>query len=86
MGQFRLDHRAKRLVVDVRGKLLSFASFDMPVIQHGARQGVRYRLASFLGGGSDIVAVSDATGAEAIEVYPARAGPCRGRERRGRGT
>lgn len=70
MGQFRLDHRAKRFVVDVRGKLLSFAPFDMPVIQHGERQGVRYRLASFLGEGHDIVAVSDATGAEAIEVHP----------------
>ena len=71
MGQFRLDHRAKRFVVDVRGKLLSFAPFDMPVIQHGERQGVRYRLASFLGEGRDIVAVSDATGVEAIEVHRA---------------
>jgi tricorn protease len=71
MGQFRLDHRAKRFVVDVRGKLLSFAPFDMPVIQHGERQGVRYRLASFLGEGHDIVAVSDAAGVEAIEVHAA---------------
>ncbi len=57
-------------MVDVRGRLLSFAAFDLPVLQHGERQGARYRLASFLGEGRDIVVVSDATGAEAIEVHP----------------
>ncbi len=74
LGQFCLDHRAKRFVVDVRGKLFSFAPFELPVIQHGERQGVRYRLARFLGEGHDIVAVSDATGVEAIEVHPASIG------------
>jgi tricorn protease len=69
LGQFRLDQKGKRLVADVRGKLLSFAPFDLPVLQHGIRQGARYRLANFLGEGRDIVAVSDATGTEAIEVH-----------------
>ncbi len=69
LGQFRLDRMGKRFVVDVRGKLLSFAPFDLPVAQHGESQGVRYRLASFLGDGRDIVVVSDATGVEALEIH-----------------
>ena len=69
LGRYQLDGKGKRFVVDVRGKLFSFAPFDLPVLQHGARQGTRYRLASFLGEGSDIVVVSDATGVEAIEVH-----------------
>jgi tricorn protease len=76
LGGYQLDRKGKRFVVDVRGKLFSFAPFDLPVLQHGTRQGTRYRLASFLGAGSDIVTVSDATGVEALEIrrHPAASG------------
>jgi tricorn protease len=69
LGGYQLDKTGKRIVLDSRGKLFSLALFDRPVIQHGASQGVRYRLARFLGDSNDIVAVSDATGKEVIEVH-----------------
>jgi tricorn protease len=69
LGSYQLDHAGKRLVLDARGKLFSFAPFDGPVLQHGLRQGARYRLPSFLGERADIVAVSDASGEEAIEIH-----------------
>jgi tricorn protease len=69
LGGYQLDKTGKRIVLDTRGKLFSFAPFDRPVIQHGQSQGARYRLASFLGEGTEIVTVSDASGREAIEVH-----------------
>ncbi len=80
LSDFQLDWSAKHLAVDDRGKLFSFAPFDGPVVQHGARQGVRYRLSSFLGRGTDMVTVSDASGFEAIEVHRSSGGPGNGSE------
>ena len=79
LGGYALDKTGEHLVVDTRGKLFSFAAFDRPVVQHGEAQGVRYRLASFLADGAGIVVVSDASGAEGLEVHdpraPGEAGP-----------
>ncbi len=80
LSDFQLDWSAKHLAVDDRGKLFSFAPFDGPVVQHGVPQGVRYRLSSFLGRGTDIVTVSDASGFEAIEVHPSSGGRGNGSE------
>jgi tricorn protease len=66
---YQLDRAGKRLALNARGKLFSLAPFGGPVVQLGVRQGVRYRLSSFLGDKPDIVTVSDASGAEAIEVH-----------------
>ena len=76
LGRYQLDKTGKRIVLDTRGKLFSFAPFDGPVLQHGLGQGARYRLASFLGEGTEavgpaVVTVSDASGKEMIEVYRA---------------
>ncbi|HXW80389.1 MAG TPA: PDZ domain-containing protein [Acidimicrobiales bacterium] len=71
LGDYQLDNTGKRLVLDTRGKLFSFAPFDGPVLQHGRSQGTRYRLASFLGEGTDVVTVSDASGKENIEIHRA---------------
>ncbi|HTT92418.1 MAG TPA: S41 family peptidase [Acidimicrobiales bacterium] len=81
LSDYQPDWTAKRLVVSTRGKLFTFAPFDGPVVQHGASQGVRYRLSSFLGQGTGIVTVSDASGFDAIEVHRASAGPDNGSER-----
>jgi tricorn protease len=74
LGHFQLDRAGKRLVLDSRGKLFSLAPFEGPVLQHGLSQGARYRLASFLGDGSEgdgvaVVTISDASGKEAIEIH-----------------
>ena len=69
LGHYSLDKTGEHLALDARGKLFSLGPFDGPVVQHGRSQGTRYRLASFLGGGPEIVTVSHATGAEAIEVH-----------------
>ena len=69
LGDYQLDKTGKRVVLDTRGKLFSFAPFDGPVLQLGLSQGARYRLASFLGDGADVVTVSDASGEETIEIH-----------------
>lgn len=74
LGQYALDKTGERVALDSRGKLYSFAPWDRPVSQHGLAQGARYRLPAFLGDGADIIAVSDASGFEAIEVHRKDAG------------
>jgi tricorn protease len=69
LSDYQLDRAGKRLALNTRGKLFSFTPFGGPVVQHGYSQGVRYRLSRFLGEKTDIVTVSDARGAEAIEVH-----------------
>ena len=72
LNGYCLDKTGEHLVVGTRGKLFSFAAFDGPVVQIGVAQGVRYRLARFLAEGTGIVAVSDASGTEALEVHAAQ--------------
>ena len=50
-GQFRLDHKGKRFVVDVRASCSASPPSTCPWSSTGRRQGVRYRLARFLGEG-----------------------------------
>ena len=54
---------------DVRGKLFSFPLWEGAVRQHGAPDGVRYRLAQWLADGKTLVAVSDETGEERLQVF-----------------
>ncbi|HZD64819.1 MAG TPA: PDZ domain-containing protein [Acidimicrobiales bacterium] len=68
LGGFALDRQGGSLVLDVRGKLVSFPPWEGPVTQHGQAQGVRYRLARFAGEAA-IVAVSDDGGEEGLEVH-----------------
>lgn len=73
LGGYQLGHQGKRLVLDVRGKLFSMAPFGGPVRQLGQQQGPRYRSAHFLGTTGGIVAVSDGSGRDMLEVHPAEA-------------
>lgn len=47
------------LAMTTRGKAFTMGNWDGPVIQQGARDGVRYRHIHWLGDGSHIVAVAD---------------------------
>ena len=57
------------LAVDVRGRLFSFALWEGAVRQHGQADGVRYQHGQWLADGTTLVAVSDASGEEGIEVF-----------------
>ena len=63
----RPDGHALALVS--RGKCFTMGNWEGPALQHGAREGVRYRLAHYLHDQKHIVAVSDEDGEEALEVY-----------------
>ncbi|HEY4023734.1 MAG TPA: PDZ domain-containing protein [Pseudonocardiaceae bacterium] len=47
-----------RVALTVRGKAFTMGNWDGPVRQHGARDGVRYRLLHWLPGGTRLVAVA----------------------------
>ena len=53
----------------MRGKVFSMANWEGAVLQHGERDGVRYRLTEWLNDGVRFVTISDAGGEEAIEIH-----------------
>src|SRR6266852_9048944 len=57
------------LAITTRGKAFSFGNWEGPVLQHGAPDGVRYRLLEWLNDGKRLVAVSDEIGREALVVF-----------------
>src|SRR6266851_3843824 len=54
------------LAITTRGKAFSFGNWEGPVLQHGAPDGVRYRLLEWLNDGKRRVAISDEIGREAL--------------------
>jgi tricorn protease len=52
-----------------RGKAYAMGNWEGPVVQQGARNGVRYRLARWLGDGKRVVLVSDEGGEDRLEVH-----------------
>ncbi len=57
------------LATTTRGKAFSFGNWEGPVVQHGAQDGVRYRLLEWLNDGKRLVAISDEIGREALVVF-----------------
>ena len=57
-----------------RGKPFTTGNWAGPVVQHGAPDGVRYRLASWLKDGKRLVAVTDEGGAESLVIFHADGG------------
>ena len=57
------------IALDARGKLFTFALWEGAVRQHGNPDGGRYRHGQWLDDGTTLVAVSDASGEERIEVF-----------------
>lgn len=65
-----------------RGKFFTMGNWEGPAIQHGEREGVRYRLGHYLYDKKHLVVVSDAEGEEALEIHRDATGA---RERRLKG-
>jgi tricorn protease len=57
------------MMLTSRGKPFHFGFWEGPVQQLGKEQGVRYRLARYLGDGKRVVLISDEGGEEQLEVH-----------------
>ena len=57
------------LAVTVRGKPFTMANWEGAVLQHGERDGARYRFTQWLNDGKRLVTISDAAGEEALEIH-----------------
>ncbi|HVW35043.1 MAG TPA: S41 family peptidase, partial [Acidimicrobiia bacterium] len=71
LGGFALHPAGHTIALETRGKLFSMPLWEEAVRQHGKFDGVRYRLAAWVGDGSSIVVVSDEGGEDGIEVHKA---------------
>jgi tricorn protease len=60
------------LAVSARGKAFSLGNWDGSVQQYGAKQGIRYRLATYLPDGKRLALVSDEGDKEHLEIHPVR--------------
>jgi len=69
VGGVQVHPAGHSLAVEARGRLFSFALWEGAARQHGAPAGARYRLGQWLADGKTLVAVSDASGEERIEVF-----------------
>ncbi|MGL6111135.1 MAG: S41 family peptidase [Rubrivivax sp.] len=69
LGAVQLHPAGHSLALDIRGKLFSMPLWEGAVRQLGVADGVRYRHAHWLADGSTLVAVSDASGEERIELH-----------------
>ncbi len=69
LGDVHLHPAGHSVAMDVRGKLFSMALWEGAVRQHGAADGVRYRHGQWLADGSALVAASDESGEERIELF-----------------
>ncbi len=66
---FALHPEGHSVLVTTRGKPYAMGNWEREVVQIGTRDGVRYRLASWLPDGKRIVAISDEGGEEALEIH-----------------
>jgi tricorn protease len=66
---FNVHPAGHSLVADARGKLFTFAHWEGAVRQHGAADGVRYRHGQWLHDGAMLVAISDESGEERVQVF-----------------
>ena len=69
LQEFAVHPDGYALALTVRGKPFTMANWESAVLQHGERDGVRYRLTQWLNDGKRLVTVSDAGGEEAIEIH-----------------
>jgi tricorn protease len=69
LSGFALHPGGHAVALETRGKLFTMPLWEEAVRQHGRPDGVRYRLARWVGDGSALVVVSDEGGEDAIEVH-----------------
>jgi tricorn protease len=68
VGAVQMHPQGHSLAVEARGKLFSFALWEGAVRQHGSAAGARYRYGQWLADARLLIAVSDASGEEQVEV------------------
>lgn len=68
LTQFYLHPEGHSVTLVTRGKLYSMPLFEGAVVQHGEREGVRYRTAHYVHDNKRIAVTSDASGEEAVEI------------------
>jgi tricorn protease len=66
---YGLHPKGHMLVLTIRGKLFVMGNWDGPVQQAGLHNGVRYRLPNLAPEGNKLVAISDSTGEERLELH-----------------
>lgn len=69
LSGFALHPAGHTIALETRGKLFTMPLWEEAVRQHGRPDGVRYRLARWVGDGSSLVVVSDEGGEDGIEVH-----------------
>ena len=69
LQEFTLTPDGHALGITARGKLFTMANWEGAVLQHGNRDGTRYRLTQWLNDGKRLVTLSDAEGEEALEIH-----------------
>ncbi|HEY3240389.1 MAG TPA: peptidase, partial [Acidimicrobiia bacterium] len=69
LSGFALHPGGHTISLETRGKLFTMPLWEEAVRQHGRPDGVRYRLARWVGDGSSLVVVSDEGGEDAVEVH-----------------
>jgi tricorn protease len=69
LSGYALHPAGDTVALQTRGKLFTMPLWEEAVRQHGRSDGVRYRLARWLGDGSSLVVVSDEGGEDAIELH-----------------
>ncbi len=69
LGAMQLHPAGHSLALDLRGKLFTMPLWEGAVSQHGVGDGVRYRHGQWLADGRTLIAVSDASGEERLELH-----------------
>ena len=69
LEDYALSYDGSRLALVNRGQTFTMGNWEGPVLQHGIRNGVRYRLTRWLNDGKRVVLVSDEGGQDHLEVH-----------------
>ncbi len=69
LEDYALSDDGSHLALVTRGQTFTLGNWEGPVLQHGTRNGVRYRLTHWLHDGERVVLVSDEGGQDHLEVH-----------------
>jgi Uncharacterized protein related to the periplasmic component of the Tol biopolymer transport system len=69
LDTYALHPQGHMLAVTTRGKAFTLGNWEGPVLQHGERDGVRYRHLEWLNDGKRLLAVHDASGKEELIIF-----------------
>ncbi len=69
LNSYTLHPHGHAVALTTRGKAFTMSNWEGPVLQHGERDGVRYRLLEWLNDGKRLVAISDQLGREALVIF-----------------